>query len=82
MFCAKPAGLIAPARTGFFRFLSNADASIVQPVLLLSPSSPVSTRLTPWAWVLLGGWLAYSFGTLAWYLINDPAFMASICKVT
>jgi hypothetical protein len=32
-------------------------------------------------WVLMGCWLVYSFGTLAWYLMNDPAFMASICKV-
>ena len=44
-----------------------------------SPLQPPNT-LSRWVWVLLGCWLAYSFGTLAWYLLNDPAFMASICR--
>jgi hypothetical protein len=48
----------------------------------LTPSSPLSTAAPSWVWLLLGCWLVYSFGTLAWYLMNDPAFMASICKVT
>jgi hypothetical protein len=45
-------------------------------------SSNTSSHATPtrWVWVVLCCWLAYSFGTLAWYLLNDPAFMASICK--
>ncbi|WP_322992377.1 hypothetical protein [Limnohabitans sp.] len=44
---------------------------------------PFLTRAPkPMVWLLLGCWLVYSFGTLAWYLLNDPAFMASICKVT
>ncbi|PIT82051.1 hypothetical protein B9Z40_10770 [Limnohabitans sp. 15K] len=48
----------------------------------LNRSSPLSTAASSWVWLLLGAWLVYSFGTLAWYLMNDPAFMASICKVT
>jgi hypothetical protein len=30
--------------------------------------------------VLLLCWLMYSFATLAWYLLNDPAFMGAICR--
>jgi hypothetical protein len=32
------------------------------------------------AWLLLGLWLLYSLGAMAWYLMNDPAWMASLCR--
>jgi hypothetical protein len=50
--------------------------------LELKHTSPPPTAAASWVWLLLGCWLAYSFGTLAWYLLNDPVFMASICKAT
>ena len=44
-------------------------------------NQPTPSLHTPsrWVWCVLVCWLVYSFGTLAWYLLNDPAFMASIC---
>jgi hypothetical protein len=54
--------------------------SLLKPYLL-NPLPPLSHARQPMIWVLMGCWLVYSFATLAWYLMNDPAFMASICKV-
>jgi hypothetical protein len=40
----------------------------------------LSTTTSRWVWVLLLCWLAYSLGTLAWFVLTDPAFMGGICK--
>jgi len=52
--------------------------SVQEPPLSSPSSSPAST--SRWIWILLLCWLVYSFSTLAWYLLNDPAFMGGICK--
>lgn len=49
---------------------------------MLNRSPSPHTLRSKWVWLFLFSWLAYSFGTLAWYLLNDPAFMASICRET
>jgi len=43
-------------------------------------SMPSPTNPTPrWVWFLLAGWLVYTFAALAWFILNDPALMGSIC---
>lgn len=46
----------------------------------MNTPQPPSALASRWVWALLLCWLAYSFGTLAWYLLNDPAFMGGICR--
>lgn len=50
------------------------------PKLSMNTPQPPSALASRWVWALLLCWLAYSFGTLAWYLLNDPAFMGGICR--
>lgn len=40
--------------------------------------SPTAT--SKWVWVLIFCWLIYTFSTLGWYLLNDPAFIGGICQ--
>jgi CHASE2 domain-containing sensor protein len=47
---------------------------------LLSSKTYLPSKASRWIWLIMCCWLAYTFSTLAWYLLNDPAFMASICR--
>lgn len=44
------------------------------------PKPLASATTQRWVWLLLVCWLGYSFTTMGWYLMNDPAFLGTICS--
>ncbi len=47
---------------------------------MLSPSLARPSRMRPWAWLLLGIWLAYSAGVLCWLAKQDPLLLTQWCR--
>jgi hypothetical protein len=49
-----------------------------------SLNTPTSTAkpLPRWVWLLLLAWLVYTFTAMGWFVLNDPAFMGSLCRST
>jgi hypothetical protein len=48
----------------------------------LSTSPPIVKPNPRWVWLLLLGWLVYTFAAMGWYVLNDPVFMGSFCRST
>jgi uncharacterized membrane protein len=49
-----------------------------------SLNTPTSTAkpLPRWVWLLLLAWLVYTFTAMGWFVLNEPAFMGSLCRST